>query len=162
MWKSADFYYEAFPPFREPWTEEKLFDSLLSKAEWVGECLIWQRSKDQDGYGWFYGGRANASGAQKNEKAHRASLSFYLGRDLLPGMKACHTCHNPSCINPIHLYEGTQKNNEQDKILAGRHANQKKTHCPSGHMYTEETTYHRPDNPSWRDCLVCRRKRSKQ
>lgn len=160
FWKSTDFYYKKFAPYRQPLTEEQLFNKLLSRVVVdANGCWVWQGSKDSDGYGWFYGGRASDSGNIKNEKAHRVSLSFALGRELGEGMKACHTCHNPPCINPEHLYEGTQFDNERDKVQAGRHANQLKTHCPNGHEYTEGTTYHRPDHPTWRECLICRQRR---
>lgn len=44
----------------------------------------------------------------------------------------------------------------------GRAAQQRaKTHCPAGHEYTEENTYRPPKNPNRRDCLTCRRERSR-
>jgi hypothetical protein len=44
-----------------------------------------------------------------------------IGRHLRKGMQALHTCDNDGCINPAHLYEGTQKQNMQDKHARGRH-----------------------------------------
>jgi len=36
-------------------------------------------------------------------------------------MFACHTCDNPECVNPSHLYEGTPQNNVDDAVLRDRH-----------------------------------------
>jgi len=35
-------------------------------------------------------------------------------------MQACHTCDNPPCVNPDHLFEGTPLYNTRDKITKGR------------------------------------------
>lgn len=112
------------------------------------DCWNWIASKDKDGYGYFKG-----SGCVK---AHRYSLQLKLGRPIGKGLKALHTCDNPSCVNPSHLYEGTQVQNEADKISRGRHRNQQKTHCPKGHEYNAENSYTRPDKPHWRNCRKCR------
>ena len=40
--------------------------------------------------------------------------------ELPPGMCICHTCDNPMCINPDHLFMGTHSDNMKDKMLKGR------------------------------------------
>lgn len=43
------------------------------------------------------------------------------------GIFVCHTCDNPHCINPEHLFLGTHTDNMRDKCVKGRHGMQKLT-----------------------------------
>jgi hypothetical protein len=47
---------------------------------------------------------------------HRLLLERKLGRPIRPGYLALHTCDNPSCCNPDHLYEGTYSDNILDAV----------------------------------------------
>lgn len=55
----------------------------------------------------------------KREQAHRASWMVFVG-EIPNGMQINHKCHNKMCINPDHLYVGTQKENMRDMEDAGR------------------------------------------
>ena len=82
-------------------------------------CWNWLRYTDCDGYAQIilrdYNGKRNIC------RAHRVSWMIHHQCDW-PANKpvARHTCHNPSCINPLHIIPGTEKENTQDCILAGR------------------------------------------
>ena len=89
--------------------EEKLKRYVIDKHN----CWNWIGSKDRDGYGVF-GHHRN-----KQIRAHRASYELHIG-EIPKEMMVCHSCDNPSCINPQHLFVGTAKDNTQDMIKKQR------------------------------------------
>ena len=81
-------------------------------------CWIWTGSLGSTGYGAF--------GAQgKTRKAHRVSWEIHNGEipkhDSSHGMCVCHKCDNPRCVNPSHLFLGTNTDNVRDMVRKGRH-----------------------------------------
>lgn len=76
------------------------------------ECWIWTGKAHKRRYGYLgYQGRFVL--------AHR--LSWELTNGPIPeGMDVCHTCDNPPCCNPAHLWIGTRADNNADKIAKGR------------------------------------------
>lgn len=76
-------------------------------------CWGWTGAKYRGGYGKV------AFAAGRHLCAHR--LSFAMHRLQEPGdMQVCHSCDNPECSNPAHLWLGTAKLNSDDKIRKGR------------------------------------------
>lgn len=90
-------------------------DIAFAFSRWVAVsdgCWSWSGALDKDGYGIF-----NYAG-----KTYRASVvALQLdGRPVPRGMYACHTCDNPTCVRPDHLYPGTPTQNMADAIERGR------------------------------------------
>ncbi|ACF15727.1 HNH endonuclease [Yersinia phage Yepe2] len=70
-------------------------------------CHIFLGCKTKGGYG-----RIRVNGV--HWMAHRYALYVHLQRPLKEGCVVMHSCDNPSCVNPEHLSEGTQKENIED------------------------------------------------
>ena len=81
-------------------------------------CWEWTGGRDKDGYGKLNHRR------QTTLRAHRVAYEFYKG-DLHKDDLVCHSCDNPPCINPAHLFKGKPIDNTADMIRKNRQANQK-------------------------------------
>lgn len=124
------------------------------------ECWIWTGAKDPNGYG-----RIQALTTDEKwtaQLAHRISYELANGT-IDPNSGVCHSCDNPQCVNPAHLFLGSQAINMEDAKQKGRIKNQSnghtqsmKTHCIRGHEYTEANTY-RPPGKNERWCRECQR-----
>lgn len=74
---------------------------------------------------WQFSGKPGSDGygklkiAGKTIRAHRAYYEQYVG-PIPNGLWVLHRCDNPMCVNPEHLYAGTQLDNERDKDARGR------------------------------------------
>ena len=86
-------------------------ETFYSKAVKNGECLEWTNAINKSGYGvQRYKG--------KTMLAHRVSYMIAYGS--LKGLQVLHTCDNPLCVNPDHLFLGYHQDNMDDMIFKGR------------------------------------------
>ena len=89
---------------------EKAFNNYMPVTE--SGCWIWLGATTQGGYGM-------TKVLGKTQLMHR--LSFARANGYMPyGEIICHKCDVPSCMNPNHLFPGTQKDNVNDMIEKGR------------------------------------------
>ena len=100
-------------------SDEDRFWSKVDKAGPVpvhrpdlGPCWLWTGSPNHNGYGrgYFFG---------QNMGAHR--VSWIINRGKIPFRKqVLHFCDNPPCVNPNHLWVGSQRDNFRDMVTKGR------------------------------------------
>lgn len=73
---------------------------------------------------WYWEGARVAQYGQikvsnKNVLAHRVSMLIH-GKEVPDGLDVLHSCDNPLCVNPDHLFVGDHKANMADKTAKGR------------------------------------------
>ena len=87
------------------------------------ECWDYKGGKQHFGYGqfWFEG---------KTIGAHKFSYQLHHG-SIPKDMCVCHSCDNPTCVNPKHLWLGTKGENNKDRSNKKRSADRKGELCPT-------------------------------
>lgn len=129
---------------------------------------FWERVRVQDNGCWDHLGAPTSNNGyprirRKRQRWVTHRYVWYLAEGRIPrDLEVCHTCDNPVCVNPFHLFLGTHTDNMRDMVAKGRiknHRNSRKTHCPWGHPYDDENTVW------WRNrrcCRACRDARNRR
>ena len=109
---------------------------FLNKVIKTKTCWLWVGYITKKGYGRFFF-------KYKQIAAHRKSYEIFNG-EIKPGMWVLHKCDIRNCVNPAHLYQGTEWDNAMDATKRKRWAYGKKN---GTYKYPERV--HRGENASW-------------
>jgi hypothetical protein len=97
-------------------TADELLWERIDKNHPSG-CWVYQGAADRRGYG--RPAKLLEDGRRQRYYAHRRSYEIHKG-PIPKGKLVLHTCHNPPCCNPDHLYLGNDQDNANDRVAAGR------------------------------------------
>ena len=111
-------------------------------------CWLWQGARDHRGYGFF---------SYRGKKCRASRFSWWHLRgpfDLK--LSICHKCDNPPCVNPEHLFPGSQSENMKDAVAkgrCGRAIHKRREYCAKGlHEMTPENSKRAYPGRQCREC----------
>lgn len=113
----------------------------------VGNCHLWTKYLDKDGYGTFYF-------QKKLRRAHRVAYFFANGQ-ISDGMVIDHICKNRHCVNPEHLRCITMAQNSLENSRSVGAINKMKEFCKNGHKFDRKYG-------KQRYCSICQAEKTKR
>lgn len=118
------------------------------------ECWEWTGARNRTDYGKF------KVRSYQLELAPRLAWQLGTTEQIPPRLHCCHTCDNPPCCNPAHLFIGTNADNMRDKIAKGRAKPpyQGRTHCARGHELTPDNIKKKRGTKLCRTCYLDRQR----
>jgi hypothetical protein len=141
------------------WKDPGLLDRYWSKVDRRGpeECWPWCAFRRDTGYGLI-----KVRGVFM--AAHRFGWMVANEREWPAGMLGCHSCDNPICVNPSHVWPGTDLDNFHDAKAKGRWGgpaaeNAVKVRCKHGHDLAGVNLI--ISKEGWRRCRTCARRRTR-
>lgn len=99
----------------------------------ISGCWLWMGNIHHTGYGKYH-----------RSSAHRYVYEQLTGTDLT-GKVICHRCDVKSCVNPDHMFVGTQRDNIADMDAKGRRANFKGEASPTARLTDDDVRAIRAD-----------------
>lgn len=136
------------------YTSRSPYERMIEKAiAGPNACIVFVGWGTKAGHG-----RVSGQGGAPYKGAHVVSFEHWHG-PAAPGLFVLHRCDNPPCVNPHHLYTGTQADNGRDMSERGRTHGHQISHCPADHAYDDANTLRGADGK--RRCRTCRNQRSR-
>lgn len=128
MYKTAKQCYKCYDRLRREEADANLAERFYSYVEHTDGCWLWRGPTAHDGYGVItYHNRAT--------RAHR--VAYIIAHGTIPdGTIICHTCDNPLCVRPDHLYAGSLADNRRDAQQRNRWARKNLDNVPRGERNT--------------------------
>lgn len=139
---------------------KSLVERFDSKVEHRGpnDCWPWIGHCAPSGHGQFWiGDRLYGPHRVAYELTHDLPVG-----SLRPDQFVCHACDNPPCVNPAHLWLGTQADNMRDAAVKGRARSNPRWvdgRCKNGHDVTDPKNVYRVKGTRQRQCRTCNRER---